>query len=151
MLGISLDIDDFGTGYSSFAYLTRLPIDGLKIDRSFVEGVARDERRLAVIRSLASLAAQLQAVSFIEGVTCAEEFEALRASGCACAQGFFFGAPMDAPDARALVAGARNPPMPALSGDERGTVHVASLIGQPESARFLDVLLSLPTPPRSAS
>lgn len=151
MLGISLDIDDFGTGYSSFAYLTRLPIDGLKIDRSFVEGVARDERRLAVIRSLASLAAQLQAVSFIEGVTCAEEFEALRASGCACAQGFFFGAPMDAPDARALVAGARNPPMPALSGDERGTAHVASLIGQPESARFLDVLLSLPTPPRSAS
>ena len=103
-LGVKLSIDDFGTGYSSLAYLRRLPVDVVKIDRSFVRGIASapDEWALAVavIRLVKSLSLQTVA----EGVESAAQVAHLRALGCDFAQGYYFARPQDAAAVGALLA-----------------------------------------------
>jgi diguanylate cyclase (GGDEF)-like protein len=96
-------MDDFGTGYSSLAYLQRLPIDILKIDRSFVTGMLADRDSVAIVRAVLSLADALGMQTTAEGVETVELAQTLAALGCACAQGFHFARPLKSRDAFAYL------------------------------------------------
>jgi EAL domain-containing protein (putative c-di-GMP-specific phosphodiesterase class I) len=100
-LGVRIAIDDFGTGYSSLAYLKRFPVDILKIDLSFIAGIAESSEALAMVRALVQLGRALGLETFAEGIEDADQLERLRAEGCDSGQGFFFAKPMtgDAIDA----------------------------------------------------
>jgi EAL domain-containing protein (putative c-di-GMP-specific phosphodiesterase class I) len=91
-------MDDFGTGYTSLSYLQRLPIDMLKIDRSFVTGMLRDRDAVSIIRAVLSLADALGMSTTAEGIESAELAKALTDLGCTHGQGFHYSRPL-APDA----------------------------------------------------
>ncbi len=93
-LGVAVIIDDFGTGYSSLAYLKNLPIDQLKIDRSFVGNMARDESDLAIVRSTIDLSHRLGLSVVAEGVEDGDTLRLLTELGCDRAQGFFLSEPV---------------------------------------------------------
>src|SRR5947209_1069341 len=93
-LGVSVAVDDFGTGYSSLAYLRELPIDELKLDRSFLQQMATDERAAAIVRATISLAHSLGLRLVAEGVEDAITAQELSISGCDRAQGFYFARPL---------------------------------------------------------
>jgi diguanylate cyclase (GGDEF)-like protein len=95
-LDVSIAMDDFGTGYTSLANLQRLPIDVLKIDRSFVLDMLADEDSAAIVRAILSLAAALGMEATAEGIERPELASALRDMGCAYGQGFHFAPPMSA-------------------------------------------------------
>jgi diguanylate cyclase (GGDEF)-like protein len=97
-LGFRLSIDDFGTGYSSLAYLKRLPVDELKIDKSFVMGMERDADDAQIVRSTIDLAHNLGLSVVAEGVENAAAWDMLRDLNCDHAQGFLMGRPMPAED-----------------------------------------------------
>jgi EAL domain-containing protein (putative c-di-GMP-specific phosphodiesterase class I) len=92
--GLTIAIDDFGTGYSSLSYLHRFPLDTLKIDRSFVHGVAESKERRPVVEAIVRLAGSLGMDVVAEGVERAEDLNALRALDVSMAQGYLFGRPM---------------------------------------------------------
>jgi EAL domain-containing protein (putative c-di-GMP-specific phosphodiesterase class I) len=92
--GIALSIDDFGTGYSSLAYLRRLPVGEVKIDRSFVHTMVRENGDRAIVRSTIDLAANLDLTVVAEGVEDRETLEELARMGCDVAQGYFIGRPV---------------------------------------------------------
>jgi len=94
-LDAKVAMDDFGTGYTSLAYLQRLPIDVLKIDRSFVTGMLGDRDSTAIIRAVLSLADALGMATTAEGVESEELAKALTDLGCSQGQGFFFARPLD--------------------------------------------------------
>jgi diguanylate cyclase (GGDEF)-like protein/PAS domain S-box-containing protein len=93
-MGIRLSIDDFGTGYSSLAYLQRLPVDDIKVDRSFVLNMLKNSSDEAIVRSTIALAHNLGLRAIAEGVEDAATLDRLRALGCDRAQGFYMGRPM---------------------------------------------------------
>jgi diguanylate cyclase (GGDEF)-like protein/PAS domain S-box-containing protein len=93
-LGVRLALDDFGTGYSSLSYLQRLPVDILKIDRSFVAGVARSREDSALARGILTLGQTLGLETVAEGIETAEQLAALRELGCQLGQGYFFARPL---------------------------------------------------------
>jgi diguanylate cyclase (GGDEF)-like protein len=95
-LGVRLSLDDFGTGQSSLSYLKRLPLDEVKIDRSFVMGMARDEGDAAIVRSTIDLARHLGLEVVAEGVESAEIYDDLAELRCDVAQGFFLSRPVPA-------------------------------------------------------
>jgi diguanylate cyclase (GGDEF)-like protein/PAS domain S-box-containing protein len=95
-LGITLSLDDFGTGSSSLSYLRRLPVQELKIDRSFVMGMASDEQDAAIVGTTIRLAHDLRLRAVAEGVETQAQCERLTALGCDQAQGFHLGRPMPA-------------------------------------------------------
>jgi len=103
-MGIRVAIDDFGTGYSSLSYLHRLPLDTLKIDRSFVHQMHADPALEAVIQTVISLSGNLRLDTVAEGVETAEESEALQRMGCRIGQGFLFSHPLDPGDAGRMLA-----------------------------------------------
>jgi diguanylate cyclase (GGDEF)-like protein len=92
-LGVRIAIDDFGTGYLSLAYLRELPVDILKIDRSFVETLGSDAQSSALVRSIVAIADALNVGTIAEGVETAEQIEVLTALGCEVAQGYWFAKP----------------------------------------------------------
>ncbi len=92
-LGVRIHIDDFGTGYSSLSYLQRLPIDAIKIDRSFVRAIEVEARSRHVVQSLVSLASGIGLDIVAEGVGSAGQVELLRQMACPLGQGFHFGKP----------------------------------------------------------
>lgn len=96
-LGVSIAVDDFGTGYSSLAYLHLLPIDTLKIDRTFVKGMAAEGSARVITRGIVALAQSLSLQTVAEGVETLAELEQLRAMGCDQFQGYLFSAarPLD--------------------------------------------------------
>ena len=94
--GVRIAIDDFGTGYSSLSHLQRLPIDILKIDRTFVDTVTRDEHAAQFTRTIVSLSESMSLVTIAEGIETAAQAERLRALGCDFGQGYHFGMPMSA-------------------------------------------------------
>jgi|tagenome__1003787_1003787.scaffolds.fasta_scaffold20961750_2 diguanylate cyclase (GGDEF)-like protein len=102
-MGVRLSIDDFGTGYSSLAYLKRLPVDELKIDRGFVSNMTRDRADAFIVRCAVDLGRNLGLTIVAEGVEDAETVEALRELGCTHAQGFHFSRPGPAPELTARL------------------------------------------------
>lgn len=117
-LGVRVSIDDFGTGYSSLSYLRDLPIDCLKIDRSFVQGLGADRRDSALVGAVVTMALELGLDVVAEGVETAEQFAQLERLGCQQAQGYLFGRPGPAGDVSAaierIVAAAKNPSTASL-------------------------------------
>ncbi|WP_344687081.1 putative bifunctional diguanylate cyclase/phosphodiesterase [Blastococcus jejuensis] len=103
-LGVRLSIDDFGTGYSSMAYLRRLPVDELKIDRSFVLGMCTTAQDAVLVRTAIDLGHNLGLTVVAEGVEGAEHVDALRTLGCDIAQGYHFARPMPAAQLSELLA-----------------------------------------------
>jgi diguanylate cyclase (GGDEF)-like protein len=105
-LGVRVSIDDFGTGYSSLAYIHRLDVDEVKIDRSFVGTMTVDGASAAIVRATIELAHGLGLEVVAEGVEDAETYEALRKLGCDRAQGYFFSKPLPAADLEAWMGAA---------------------------------------------
>ena len=97
-LGVSLALDDFGTGYSSLSYLKRLPINTLKIDRSFIQGIPEAKDDCAIASVIIGLAKKMNHVVVAEGVENKEHFAFLQEMGCDEIQGYFFAKPQN-PDA----------------------------------------------------
>ncbi|WP_341711179.1 EAL domain-containing protein [Erythrobacter sp.] len=104
-LGCSVALDDFGTGYSSLGYLRKLKFSTIKVDRSFVQGAAQHSpESLAIIRAVVAMADSLGMTTTAEGVENDEEAQMIRQLGCTKIQGFHFGRPMTAVDARLVFA-----------------------------------------------
>ena len=104
-LGVRLAIDDFGTGYSSLSYLQCFPIDVLKIDKAFIEGVARGGSDAVLARTIVTLADLLRLSTVAEGVERDDQRTHLMALGCSRGQGYLFARPLDAEDVRTLLHG----------------------------------------------
>jgi len=112
-LGVKVAIDDFGTGYSSLAYLRRLSVDELKIDRTFVSDMCRSDSSAVIVRSIVQLAHNLGLQVVAEGVEDEQTIQALRDLGCDMAQGYFVSRP--------LAAERVVPWLAAFSGERTGT------------------------------
>src|SRR5207248_2691688 len=93
-MGVGVSIDDFGTGYSSLAYLKRLPVHELKIDKSFVAHMASDDNDLAIVRSTVGLAHDLGLSVVAEGIEDQDTWDLLVEVGCDVAQGYFISRPL---------------------------------------------------------
>ena len=102
-IGVRLAIDDFGTGYSSLSYLRELPIDVLKIDKSFVDGIAISAQRLALAEGIVQIARTLQLEVIAEGIESELQRDLLISMGCHFGQGYLLAMPMDAHRAEALA------------------------------------------------
>ncbi len=102
-LGTTLAMDDFGTGYSNLAYLQKLPIDILKIDRSFVTGMLADRDKIAIVRAILSLAQALGMKTTAEGIETGELAQTLAALGCTYGQGYHYARPLEADVALAML------------------------------------------------
>jgi EAL domain-containing protein (putative c-di-GMP-specific phosphodiesterase class I) len=94
--GVSLSIDDFGTGYSSLSYLRSVPVDRIKIDRSFIKDVTTSEDAAVVAATIVKLAHSLRLQVVAEGVETRAQADFVRDTGCAFVQGFFYGEPIAA-------------------------------------------------------
>ena len=112
-------IDDFGTGYSSLAYLRRFPVDVLKIDGSFVQGLGEDPEDSAIVAAVLRLAETLGVDVVAEGIETAGQLDTLRALGCQFGQGYYFSQPVPADRSDCPVqrpAGRRAPVRAAAGG-----------------------------------
>ncbi len=101
--GVRLCLDDFGTGYSSLTYLCRLPVDVVKIDRSFVAGLGVSDRDSSVVAAIIGMAGTLGHHLVAEGVETSDQAGRLRALGCDMAQGYLYSRPVPASDAEAML------------------------------------------------
>jgi diguanylate cyclase (GGDEF)-like protein len=112
-LGVRLAIDDFGTGYSSLSYLRQLPVDVLKIDRSFTAGLGRSEEDLALVQAIVRLADSMGLRTIAEGVEDMQQRESLLTLGCRRGQGWHFAPAVEASDMEAMLRLAQTLPMTA--------------------------------------
>lgn len=103
-MGVSISIDDFGSGYSSLSVLRDLPIDRVKIDRSFIPNLPEQEEQVAIVRAIAALGQALDMRILVEGIERPEQADALYRLGCQEGQGFLFSRPLTLADLSALVA-----------------------------------------------
>jgi diguanylate cyclase (GGDEF)-like protein len=103
-IGVQLAIDDFGTGYSSLSYLLQLPIDVLKIDKSFVTGIAASWRQHALVKGIVRLAGTLEVEVIAEGIETETERELLAGMGCQYGQGYLLSVPLEAAQAGELLS-----------------------------------------------
>jgi EAL domain-containing protein (putative c-di-GMP-specific phosphodiesterase class I) len=102
-MGVRLSVDDFGTGYSSLSHLKRLPVDEVKIDKSFVLTMTSSEREAAVVRSIVDLGRNLKLHVLAEGVEDQDTWDLLRAMGCHAVQGYHLGRPQPAAELTAWL------------------------------------------------
>jgi diguanylate cyclase (GGDEF)-like protein len=127
-IGVTLAVDDFGMGYSSLAYLRRLPVGEIKVDKSFVMGMAssvdRDDE--AIVRSVVDLGANLGLAVVAEGVETADTAARLRAMGCTTGQGYLFSRPLSAGDMSAWLSGVKVAAAGGPGGAPRPTFSVVS-------------------------
>ncbi|WP_342620480.1 EAL domain-containing protein [Rhodoferax sp. GW822-FHT02A01] len=122
-IGVKLSIDDFGTGYSSLAYLKRLPIDTVKVDRAFVQDITTDPDDASITRAIISMAHSLKMAVVAEGIETDAQLSTLINQHCDMVQGYFIGKPMPSHDALALL--------------QSGWVLAASTLGRPAKTRTL--------------
>ncbi len=117
VIGVKLAIDDFGTGYSSLSYLRELPIDVLKIDKSFVDGIGTSEQRLALVEGIIRIATTLHLNVIAEGIETEVQRDLLVSMGCQFGQGYLLAMPVEADHAEALVRIGRSlvPELPRVS------------------------------------
>ena len=104
-LGIKVALDDFGTGYSSLEALRRFPLDALKIDKVFIDGLSKSQQDTAVVQLVIDLAHAVGIQAIAEGVETVEQLTQLRDMGCDQAQGYYFWKPLMGEEAAALHAG----------------------------------------------
>jgi EAL domain-containing protein (putative c-di-GMP-specific phosphodiesterase class I) len=128
-LGVRLAVDDFGTGYSSLSYLQRFPVDMLKLDKSFIDGVANDPGVAALTNGIVELAHALHVEVIAEGIETPDQAERLRAMQCQLGQRFHFARPLDSQEIAGLLThseiGVRSPaPTVSRAGAEDGRVPV---------------------------
>lgn len=130
--GVRFAVDDFGTGYGSLSYLRRLPVDIVKIDRSFIDELGVVTAAHDLVRAIIELSRTLHLTVVAEGIETTEQRRILQAMRCALAQGFLLGRPVDesailrmltGPDARVTIS-TRNP------GAERGTASVPAAMDE---------------------
>jgi diguanylate cyclase (GGDEF)-like protein len=114
-LGVRVSVDDFGTGFSSLAHLKRIPIETLKIDRSFIDGVSTDASDLRVVEAVIGLAHALGLRTLAEGVQTDDQLRVLRELGCDFAQGYLLGRPAPSETLATVIADA-----PAVAGAAKG-------------------------------
>lgn len=122
-LGVTMALDDFGTGYSSLGYLKNLPMDALKIDKSFLGGVATDPAAVVLVESLVSLAHSLGMRVIVEGVETSQQLELLNALGCDELQGFLLGRPSADPFLHSLTYPVASAPVDAAVSAELASVN----------------------------
>src|SRR5207253_3039593 len=103
-LGVRVAIDDFGTGFSSLGHLRSFPVDVIKVDRSFIQGVERSAKDAAITANLASLAHALGLVATAEGIESESQLASVRDLGCDHAQGFLFAHPVAGDEITALLS-----------------------------------------------
>jgi diguanylate cyclase (GGDEF)-like protein/PAS domain S-box-containing protein len=122
-LGVQIVLDDFGTGYSSLSYLRRFPLDGIKLDRSFVDGMAQPEAA-AVVAAILGMGATLGLAMTAEGIETREQAERLRELGCRRGQGYLLARPLRAAEAGAVLADRlrRRPSLGPAAGTARAEV-----------------------------
>jgi EAL domain-containing protein (putative c-di-GMP-specific phosphodiesterase class I) len=97
-LGATIALDDFGTGYSSFNYLTKIPIDTLKIDKTFIQGICENEKDRCIADSIISLAHKMDITVIAEGVEDVDQLNVLQRQFCDTLQGYLFSKPLNAND-----------------------------------------------------
>ena len=132
-IGVRLAIDDFGTGYSSLSYLLELPIDVLKIDKTFVTGIATSWRRHALVEGIIRLARTLEVEVIAEGIESETERELLAGMGCQFGQGYLLSVPVDADAAESMLTA----PHGLVSGLPRQVRRTAD--GQPDGRYITDL------------
>ena len=103
-LGIEISIDDFGTGYSSLAYLKKLPVDTLKIDKEFIRDITEDEDDASIVKSVIALAKSMRIAVLAEGVETSDQLNFLKKEGCTLIQGYYLSQPKPAADIPALIS-----------------------------------------------
>jgi EAL domain-containing protein (putative c-di-GMP-specific phosphodiesterase class I) len=108
-LGVLIAIDDFGTGYSSLAYLQQFPVDSLKIDRSFISGMAKSSEGGALLHTLMQLGKALNLETLAEGIEEPGQLEQLQSEKCDVGQGFLFAKPLPADEIEAFFARTQDP------------------------------------------
>jgi len=118
--GIRLALDDFGTGFSSLAHLRSLPVDVIKIDRSFVSKLVEDPESAAIVRAVTTLAEAIRVPVTVEGIEDAATHAAVAGFGCAVGQGWYFGKPMSGEQAEALLRSRHSVPATAASARRSG-------------------------------
>jgi EAL domain-containing protein (putative c-di-GMP-specific phosphodiesterase class I) len=106
-LGVEIALDDFGTGFGSLSHLKKLPIDRLKVDRSFVRDMETNPDNMAIVRTIAHLGQSLGIKVTVEGVETRTQLTILRAMGCDTMQGYLFSRPVEGAQVRAFLAGER--------------------------------------------
>jgi len=102
-LDINVHLDDFGTGYSSLGYILELPLDGIKIDRLFIRNITKVHRNLEVVKTILSLAENLELNVIAEGIETESQLELLKELDCQFGQGFLYAPPLPAGDAENLL------------------------------------------------
>ena len=107
-IGVALSTDDFGTGYSSLSYLQNFPFKRLKIDRSFVNLLDRDEKSKAIVKTILMLGENLDIHVVAEGIETTSQLEILRSLGCISGQGFLFSRPIDSEAIRLFLESGAN-------------------------------------------
>ena len=106
-IGVGLKIDDFGTGYSSLSYLCQLPFDAVKIDQSFIQGLDVDPPSSEMVKTILAMAHELHMNVVAEGIEEEGQAKSLNRMGCEYGQGYYFGRPMPASQADALLHSVR--------------------------------------------
>jgi EAL domain-containing protein (putative c-di-GMP-specific phosphodiesterase class I) len=102
-LGVHIAVDDFGIGYSSLSYLARLPVDRLKLDKSFAQRVTFEKKTAAIVSSVLALGKEMDMAVMVEGVETEEQYLLLERLGCQQVQGYLLAKPLPAPEAQALL------------------------------------------------
>ena len=118
---IHLSIDDFGTGYSSLSYLHQLPVDSLKIDRSFVSQMQNDRRSREIVETIVALSNRLGVATIAEGIETQEHYDSLVRMGCELGQGYFFSRPLPTEATEAFLFGPRQEENPNSAKDRGGS------------------------------
>ncbi|MBK1649329.1 EAL domain-containing protein [Rhabdochromatium marinum] len=116
--GIEIAIDDFGTGYSSLSYLKSLPIDTLKIDKSFIRDIPDDRSDMAIAAAIVAMARQLRLKTLAEGVETVAQADFLKQVGCRLAQGYLFSRPIPSDEVASFIERKAEPETSSLLIDK---------------------------------